>query len=521
MKFLLTAINAKYIHSNPAVYSLKAYVDRSYPGIVSIAEYTINNHPDDILEDIYNRQPDVVGFSVYIWNIDIVKRILPELNKILPRVEIWLGGPEVSYNPEQLINEFPMITGIIVGEGEKTLEQLIARYEDNRCTSEDGMNDVNHGRILGRESGKSQNYLNMNDLPFFYENNMADFENRIIYYESSRGCPFRCSYCLSSIEKQTRFRDIDLVKNELSFFLKHKVPQVKFIDRTFNCNPERAYEIWKFINDNDNGVTNFHFEIAADILEESQLRLLQSMRPGLVQLEIGVQTTNKKTLEAVNRPTDIDRIRYITAELNHNHNIHIHLDLIAGLPYENYESFKNSFNQVYAMRPCQLQLGFLKVLKGSPMEKMVKEFNINYMSSAPYEVLSTNWISYEELRRLKAVCEMVEFYYNSAQFTQSIPLLEPEFETPFDLYLTLAQYYERNGLFIRTPARSKKYEILIDFATQHTHCNLQELRDALTLDFYLRERPKSKPQFGGTLPEGVSFDYEHRDPLTGNYIIFY
>lgn len=513
MNFLLVAINAKYIHSNPAVFSLKAFVDKSFPNSVNIAEYTINNKTDDILEDIYRHKPDAIGFSVYIWNIETVKELVTELSKILPDTDIWLGGPEVSYDYKNTFEAMPLIKGVFIGEGEKPFEEVIARYIES---GDNDFSDIQGVVLSERDTVSMLDVVNMNELPFFYYDGLDKFDNRIIYYESARGCPYRCSYCLSSIEKTTRFRELELVKKEIKFFLEQKVKQVKFIDRTFNCNSDRATELWNYIYQNDNGITNFHFEIAADILDDKQINILQKLRPGLVQLEIGVQSVNLRTLKEVNRVTDIAVIEKNVKALNQNHNIHVHLDLIAGLPYENYESFVNSFNTVYRMRPCQLQLGFLKVLKGTVISEKADEYEIKYTGKPPYEVLSTKWISYEEIRKLKAVAEMVEFYYNSAQFINGIALLEKEFESPYELYSSLSEFYKRKGYFVRTPARSRKYEVLLEFASENTDCNDKKLREALTLDYYMRENPKNKPDFAVQLPDNIKLDYTRKDPLTGN-----
>ena len=342
--------------------------------------------------------------------------LLREIPKILPQTEIWLGGPEVSYNPEQVLEQFPMVKGIMVGEGEETFRELV---EGTR-----GLSDIQG--IVFRQEGivrtKERELLELSKVPFLYSD-LSNFTNRIIYYESSRGCPYRCSYCLSSIDKTVRFRDIDVVKRELQFFLDQRVAQVKFVDRTFNCNHEHAVEIWRYLLENDNNVTNMHFEIEADILTQEELELLSRMRAGYIQMEIGVQTTNPETLREICRHTDMERLREVVAQLGQGHNIHIHLDLIAGLPYEDYESFARSFNEVYQMRPHQLQLGFLKILKGSPMHDMADAYEMQYLSVPPYEVLSTRWLPYEKVLCLKEVEEMVEVYYNSGQFTHSMRLL--------------------------------------------------------------------------------------------------
>ncbi len=489
MKFLLVAINAKYIHSNPAVHNLYAYAGPDLQKHIEIAEYTINNYTQDILADIYKRKPDIVGFSCYIWNFGLITQLLPDLKKVLPDTDIWLGGPEVSFCAPDFFTDYPMVKGIMAGEGEETFRELLTCYiaRDNRMESVAGL-------ILPTGSTGPRKLLSMDEIPFLYEN-MDEFKNKIVYYESARGCPFRCSYCLSSIDKTVRLRNMDTVKSELLFFLDHKLPQVKFIDRTFNCNHGHAMEIWRYLKEHDNGVTNFHFEIAADIMTEEEIELLAEMRPGLMQLEIGVQSTNEKTLREINRFVNTVHIKRVVEKLLKLENIHIHLDLIAGLPYEDYESFVKSFNEVYAMKPEQLQLGFLKVLKGSLMEEKAGEYGIIYTSKPPYEVLATNWLSYEEILSLKQVEEMVELYYNSNQFRQTLKALELCFDAPYELFRKLADYYEEKGYFMQAPARGYRYRVLFDFAcfTDKEHEELY--KELLTYDFYLRENAKSRPEF--------------------------
>ena len=496
MKFLLVAINAKYIHSNPAVYSLKKYAGADMQEYIEIAEYTINQQMQDILADIYTRKPDAVGFSCYIWNWNMIQCLLEELPKVLPDTDIWLGGPEVSYNGEDVLTRFPGVKGIMSGEGEQTFKELLEWYVQGKLPDVEGI----AGLYLRNGYTKARDLIDLNDLPFLY-GDLDRFANRIIYYESSRGCPYRCSYCLSSIDKKVRLRKIETVKQELQFFLDHKVKQVKFVDRTFNCDHEHAVEIWRYIKENDNGVTNFHFEISADILREEEIALLGSLRPGLAQLEIGVQSVNPETLQAINRRMDVERLEKIVAALRGNNNIHLHLDLIAGLPFEDYDSFVTSFNWVYAMKPEQLQLGFLKVLKGSPMAEKAEEYGVIHLSKPPYEVLSTKWLSYGDIMRLKRVEEMVELYYNSQQFTHTLPILEQVFDNAFALYEALADYYEKRGFLVESPSRAYRYQILLEFATERDVTRRALYEEALLYDLYLRENLKSRPGFAGMLYE--------------------
>lgn len=516
MKILLIGINAKYIHSNPAIYSLKACAGE-YKKDIEIAEYTINQQAEDIRRDIYLRKPDVIAFSCYIWNFALIAKLLPDLAKLLPGVPIWLGGPEVSYRAEAVLSEFSQVTGIMVGEGEYTFHKVAEFYEDMFARSEgNGLFAVKDpavkdagteitamlsqipGIVTREVNTGAPHVLDLAEIPFWYaDGNLLKevFKNRIVYYETSRGCPFRCSYCLSSIDKQVRFRPMDMVKKELDFFLENKVPQVKFIDRTFNCKHSHAMEIWQYIYEHDNGVTNFHFEIAADIIKEDELELLFKLRPGQVQLEIGVQTTNTQTLEEIRRTTDMEKLKENVARLREFSNIHLHLDLIVGLPFEDKTSFIKSFNDVYSMKPDDLQLGFLKVLSGSYIGEKTEDYGIFYESNPPYEVLSTNWISYEDVIGLKRVEEMLELYHNSGQFVHTIAFLEKCFETPFDMYEAMADFYERRGLFMHAPSRSYRYEVLLEFACEADADNAEIYRELLTYDLYLREKLKSRPAF--------------------------
>lgn len=623
---MLAAINAKYIHSNPGVYSLKMYAEhyagaregaggrggrspegQSLPPVrVEIAEYTINNQMEQILEDVYRRQPDMLGISCYIWNITYALDLVHDLHKVLPETDIWLGGPEVSFDAPKLLEREPELLGVMKGEGEETFAGLLqcygrlgrsvrsagreagqpdgggdagteARLESSGAIraaagarTEAEMESENGGgaevcRNLERfwqelagvagltyraERGEIRDQavrpvMDMSRIPFMYPD-LDGFEHRIVYYESSRGCPFSCSYCLSSIDKSVRFRDLELVKRELDFFLERKVHQVKFVDRTFNCKKSHAMAIWQYILENDNGVTNFHFEVAADIMDQEELELISRMRPGLIQLEIGVQSTNPDTIREIRRKMDLERVRQVVAQVNAGHNVHQHLDLIAGLPYEDYDSFRRSFNDVYAMEPEQLQLGFLKVLKGSYMYEMAPRYDLVYRKLPPYEVLSTRWLPYADVLRLKGVENMVEVYYNSGQFVNTLKLLTAEFPDAFAVYESLAQYYDENGLNGMSHSRLARYEILHDFigSMPERQRTLAAYEDALMCDLYLRENSKSRPAFAPDqavyknrirelAPELRSlgtqihvevlrcgqiwkFDYRTKDPLTKN-----
>ena len=511
LDFLLVGINAKYIHLNPALYSLKYSVPDKLRGHVSLVEYTINHVYEHILMDIVERQPDVIGFSCYIWNIETVKMLCRDLPKVLPHVSIWLGGPEAAWSDNRLFDELP-ITGIMYGDGEVVFPQLLSAYTS----------DIQFGSVRGLrlrdESGEimdtgTPDIADMDHIPFFYDK--EDISNRIIYYEASRGCPFGCSYCLSAADRRLRYRSLSLVLPELKWFLDQKVPQVKFLDRTFNSDRRRTVAVWQYLLEHDNGVTNFHFEITADLMDQEEIRLLSRMRPGLVQLEIGVQSTHPETLRAINRRTDIGRLREVVEQIREAGNVHQHLDLIAGLPWEDISSFANSFNEVYGMRPSQLQLGFLKVLKGSPMAAQTEKFGIVFRDHAPYEVLSTKWISYIDVIRLKGVEDMVETYYNSHQFELTISALERAFDSAFALYDALASFARRTNPEGRSLSRAGLYEQLHGFIHENS-VNYTECFDTLlTMDYYLREHARKRPSFAGgrELPSpGHSRDW-HREQI--------
>lgn len=501
MKVLLTAVNAKYIHSNLAIYSMKAYAEqKGCPGAeIQLAEYTINQQQDGILRGIYEKKPDLLCFSCYIWNISFVRELIRDVKKILPKTRIWVGGPEVSYDAEDFLKEMPQVTGVICGEGEETFAEVVRTYAQWEKQEQEPGKLADVPGIVYRDGEKlvftgNRDILNMDELVFPYEN-LSLFEHKIIYYESSRGCPFSCSYCLSSIDKKLRFRSVSLVKKELQFFLDHQVPQVKFVDRTFNCKKEHAMEIWKYIKEHDNGITNFHFEIAADLLTEEEIGLIAAMRPGLIQLEIGVQSTNERTLQEIRRKTSFQEICKKVRAVAEGENVHQHLDLIAGLPYEDYKSFQKSFCDVYALRPQQLQLGFLKVLKGAYMEEMADAYGCVYKSKEPYEVLKTKWLTYGEISRLKGIEEMTEVYYNSGQFFYTLEALVKEFPDAFTMYEELADFYKRKGYFAVSHARISRYEILREFLQEKGIQYLEFYDQLMVLDLYARENLKTRPSW--------------------------
>lgn len=498
MRVLLVAVNAKYIHSNLAVYSLRAYatdyIQKYAPDAdieLEIAEYTINNLHEEVVQDIYKKKPDVIAFSVYIWNAEYVVTIADTLKKILPKTEIWAGGPEVSYRAEKFLDEYNCFGMIMCGEGELIFAQAVQNYYKTGCCE----------RVL-----RCDKLLSMDELPFIY-NNLDEFEHRIIYYETSRGCPFSCSYCLSSVDKRTRFRSMALVEKELKFFLDNNVPLVKFVDRTFNCSHEHAMSIWRFISENDNGHTRFHFELSADLLTEEEIEYVSKFRKGLVQFEIGVQSFNTETLDSINRHTNMDILTSNIKKLHSANNMLIHLDLIAGLPYEDLASFAQSFDSVYALAPDELQLGFLKVLYGSEMSDKENEYGIIRNSCPPYEVLSTKWLSYDDVLVLKQVEAAVEIFYNSGQFVATMQYLLSYFQSPFEMYKSIGEFYSESFNVGVSHSRQKRYEFLLSYyekcidnkkpkeSDEYSEIGSEFTKEVLTYDIYLRENCNTRPQF--------------------------
>lgn len=526
MRILLVAINAKFIHSNLAVYSLRAYAKKFLEKCgmdgridIEIAEYTINQQPDDILKGIYGKEPEVLCFSCYIWNMVYVENLVTEVHKLLPKTDIWLGGPEVSYDGESVLKRLSGVRGVMKGEGERTFAEICCIYAEEKYTLGGKKNDRFQDRFSRTDGidfqcsdGKVRinvwrEPLDLDELPFVYGDERK-FGHKIIYYETSRGCPFSCSYCLSSVDKRLRFRSLALVKKELKFFLEQKVPQVKFVDRTFNCRRGHAMEIWKYIAAHDNGVTNFHFEVAADLFGEEELALIETMRPGLIQLEIGVQTTNPVTVREIRRTMKLEKLKENVSRIKKMGNVLQHLDLIAGLPYEDIKSFSRSFDDIYALRPDELQLGFLKVLKGSYMEENKETYALVHKSLPPYEVLCTKWLSYKEIVELKGVEEMVEVYYNSGQFAHTMDALFDEYGSAYQMYRELWQYYERKHYMEIQHKRSARYEILLEFVQEYFPGKTEYMRELLTYDYYLRENAKTRPQFAGVYMVDRKFSRE-------------
>lgn len=492
-KVILAALNAKYIHSNLALRYLSRFQNNNQKHHVETMEFTINQRLDFIAEELFRKQPDVVLFSCYIWNVEMLRQLCPILKKIMPDCVIGFGGPEVSYESETFLRENPAVDFVMRGEGELVFTKYLEHLDAGNPATLGEIESLTYRQGDEIFSTPQMHPMDLALLPFPYEDDFSDVQNQIIYYESSRGCPYHCGYCLSSVENGVRFVPLDKVLPDLQKFLDKNVPQVKFIDRTFNCKKSHAMAIWKYLHEHDNGVTNFHFEITADLIDQETIDFLKTVRKGLFQFEIGVQSTNPQTIRAINRNVDFAALSEIVQQIKDGGNIHQHLDLIAGLPYEDYDSFGRSFNDVYALHPEQLQLGFLKVLKGSMLHQKQKEFEIVYHDTAPYEVLTTHELPYADTLRLKYVEEMVETYYNSGRFLHTLAYLVPLYESPFAFFEALSQFWIRENYHYLGVSRMGLFDVLWRFVEQNPKVDKRKLQWEMKFDIALHEKPKKLP----------------------------
>lgn len=492
-KVILAALNAKYIHSNLALRYLSRFQNNNQKHHVETMEFTINQRLDFIAEELFRKQPDVVLFSCYIWNVEMLRQLCPILKKIMPDCVIGFGGPEVSYESETFLGENPAVDFVMRGEGELVFTKYLEHLDAGNPATLGEIESLTYRQNGEIFSTPQMHPMDLALLPFPYEDDFSDVQNQIIYYESSRGCPYHCGYCLSSVENGVRFVPLDKVLPDLQKFLDKNVPQVKFIDRTFNCKKSHAMAIWKYLHEHDNGVTNFHFEITADLIDQETIDFLKTVRKGLFQFEIGVQSTNPQTIRAINRNVDFAALSEIVQQIKDGGNIHQHLDLIAGLPYEDYDSFGRSFNDVYALHPEQLQLGFLKVLKGSMLHQKQKEFEIVYHDTAPYEVLTTHELPYADTLRLKYVEEMVETYYNSGRFLHTLAYLVPLYESPFAFFEALSQFWVGENYHYLGLSKMGLFDVLWRFVEQNPKVDKRKLQWEMKFDIALHEKPKKLP----------------------------
>ena len=495
MNTLLLAINSKYIHTNLAVRYLKEYSRQQGFDGVDFVEYTINQHLPDIIEEVYRLRPKVLLLSCYIWNVDMMMDFAADYKQISPDTLIIAGGPEVSYNSRQALEEHPAIDMIIAGEGEKPFVQLLEHLNGQRSIEE--VRSLSY-RCSGEITENPwEEEIDLAELPFAYMD-LPDLQHKIVYFESIRGCPFRCSYCLSSIIKNVRYMPLEQACAYLQIFLDAKVPQVKFVDRTFNCKKEHAMGIWKYLVEHDNGITNFHFELTAHLMDEEMLQFLSTVRQGLFQFEIGVQSTNEDTIKEIRRATSTDKLLETCRRIDAAKNIHLHLDLIAGLPHEGFDSFGRSFDRVMSIRPQQMQLGFLKILKGSYMAQMAESYGMIWSQKAPFQVYRTNWISYDEMLVLKSLEDMVETYYNSGLYDCTIKFMLDREVSDFAFFRDFGLYWREQGYHRKSQSPEEKITILRDFFLTRSKENSQLLPlfcDLCLYDICRHGRPKKLPDW--------------------------
>ncbi|WP_170075485.1 B12-binding domain-containing radical SAM protein [Paraclostridium dentum] len=497
MKILLTTLNSKFIHTNLAIRYLNQMVKDIEDIDVDIREYTINNELDFILKDIYANNYDVILFSTYIWNVNDIVKICNNLKKVNKNVKIALGGPEVTYDSEESMKKYDFVDYILYGEGELVFRDFVKSLKgDIDIKDVNGIVYRNNGDIVKNKPMKDIENLDIIPSPYV-DLNKAEYENRIVYYETSRGCPFNCQYCLSSTLQGLRYFSIDRVKSDLKALIDARVSQIKFIDRTFNANKKFAMEIMQFLMENDNDYTTYHFEVTAHLLTEDMLEFLKGCKEGLFQFEIGVQTTNEKVLEAVGRRDDFSKLSYVVQKIASYRNIHQHLDLIAGLPYEDYNSFENSFNDVFNLGIEHLQLGFLKMIKGTGIRNNADEHEFRYKDYPPYEVLYNKYITYNEILKLKDIEEILERYFNSKNFVLSMRYIIHNYykESPFKFFEDFATYFDKNGYFNMSQGKNQLYKILLDFYTEKINKNIELFTEIIKYDYISLGKTSNVPGF--------------------------
>ncbi len=499
MKILLMSLNSKYIHTNLAIHYLYQYAIQEIPEYarqIEVKEYTINNEMDNILMDIIRNNYDVIFVSAYIWNIDALNILFSDFKKINRNTKIYFGGPEVSYDAKVKLTNYTYLDGVLVGEGEVTFVEFIRSIVDvGFQTAEENTEGIVYRKNEMMVANKERALItDLDVVPFPYTDEQL-LDNRILYYESSRGCPYSCSYCLSSAEKGVRNFSLERVFTDLDRFLEAQVPQVKFVDRTFNANKKHAIPILKYLIEKDNGITNFHFEITASLLNEDYFDVLRDARPGLFQFEVGIQTTNEDTLFSIKRPIQFEKVREACKKVIALKTIHLHVDLIAGLPYEGFDSFLKSFDQVYEIGAEQLQLGFLKILKGTLIDRQRDMHEYIVKEYAPYEVMQSKYLSYFEMCRLKEIESLVESYYNSGKFKITLAFLMAKMKlSPSQFYLKLSDHYLKRGYFNSPVGVYRLYEILFEFGISN-HFNETLIKDLLKYDYYFANLKGQKTLF--------------------------
>lgn len=496
MKILLTTLNAKFVHTSLALWSIYRFCRDDFPGL-KFREFNINQELAWVFGEIYSEKANVVAFSCNIWNIEQTLIIAKRLKDLAPETTVILGGPEVWAEPEALLGKNPQIDLIVIGEGELTFREWLQEYlNDNGDWEKISGLVFRQGQSLIKTPARKP-ISDLNQLPFPYPEDLTDFRQKLVYYETSRGCPYQCQYCLSANERGVRFLSLDRVKKELLMFINAEIAQVKLVDRSFNCDIKRAKEIWRFLLEHQ-GVTNFHFEIVGELLDEESIAILCAAPRGLFQFEIGVQSTNQETLRLINRRMDFEKLKQQVSRLHQNSKVFIHLDLIAGLPGEDYRSFANSFNDNLLIEPDRLQLGFLKLLKGSGLRERVAEYGYHFTEEPPYEVLSSNWMGYEELWRLKTIEDLLERYYNSGRFQAVFRYILARTDNPFKFFEEFAQWWKKHELDQKAHKVKDLYQYLLYFC-QSGNANILIIRNLLKYDLLLGERMIELPGWAGQL----------------------
>lgn len=498
-KIVLTAINSQYVHLNVAVRYLKKYVEKNSDIKLDIYETNINNQLMNIIKDLFEKQPDMIIFSTYIWNKEYVFSITKELKKILPDVKIALGGPEVSYEWDKIMAENQEIDYIFTGEGEKVLLNFFTK-------------DISEVKGVVYREGDNLKYNgieplieNLDIIPFPYDDEELQDRTKIFYYESSRGCPFNCSYCMSSIDKSVRYYSLDRTKEDLKRFIDSPIKLLKFVDRTFNLSKEKYMAIWRFLLENYREGITFHFEINANIFDDETLDFLETVPKGYFQFEIGVQTIDAQAMKSIGRINKLEKLEYNIRRISRN--IHLHLDLIAGLPYETYDKFRESFDYVHRLKPEMIQLGFLKLLKGTKMYDEREKYGYKYFSKPPYEVFSNEFISFAEMVKLKNLEKVLDFYYNSEKFPESVQwIIENHYESAFSFYEDVAEYFDKRGYLKVSHKESTLFTLLYEFYLDKGLKDREIFVEYLKYDYLMLGKTGFYPEWFKSEKDGELYD---------------
>jgi len=491
MKVVVSTLNAKYIHTSLALRYLKAFCEHDFD--IEIAEYTIKDPFMNVVSDLFKRKPDVLGFSCYIWNIEETIQIIKMIKKIMPELQIVLGGPEVSYDTEYWMQRVPEVDFIVMGEGEETLHHLLTEIGTTRKFHFVYGAAYRKGKEIILNPGRPKLKLDDIPSPHYFAADVPALANRVVYFETSRGCPFSCQFCLSSIEVGVRYFDIERTKKDILYLIGAGAKLIKFVDRTFNIKREYAMEIFQFLIDNHQGCV-FQFEITADIMRPEVLDFLaENAPPGVFRFEIGVQSTNDQTNEIVKRRQNFTKLSRTVTTIKNSRKIDQHLDLIAGLPEEDYNSFRKTFNDVFDLRPEELQLGFLKMLRGTGMRLDAEKYGYKFMDNAPYEILGNDILPFEDLVRIKRVEDVLEKYWNAHRMDHTVLfLIEREFESAFDFFQQFGDYWEERGWQKIGHQLEDLFSRLHGFLSDRGTARMDVIEGLMKLDYFLGHKYKPR-----------------------------